>query len=148
MATLTREVTVDAPAEEVFDYCLDPRRLWAVPEVALTEVDVKPDGVRTTTRLWSHLLGFHIEGVLEYKEVSRPERIVIDVSWGFLEHPTWTFTFAQVDGGTTVTAQGEWHMKTPVVGGPMEKRMVKEHEPFLESMLARLKAGVEVATVG
>lgn len=142
MSTITRTITVNAPVETVFDYALDIRKLWAMPDIALADVVLKTDGVGTTARIWSHFLGFHIEGGLEYKEVIRPERIVIGVSF-FMEHPTWTFTFEPVDGGTTLTAQGEWHVKLPAVGGSLESMMAKEHEPFLDSMLADLKAAVE-----
>ena len=65
----------------------------------------------------------------------------------FMEHPTWTFTFEPEGGGTRVTAQGEWNVKTPAVGGRYEKMMVKEHEPALESMLASLKGDLEGAAV-
>ncbi len=126
----------------MFDYALDPRKLWSMPEVALAEVVTKPDGVGTTARIWSHMLGFHIEGGLEYAEVVRPERIVIKVNF-LMEHPTWTFTFQPEDGGTKVMAQGEWHYKTPAVGGSVERMMVKEHGPTLDGMLAALKAEVE-----
>jgi hypothetical protein len=100
------------------------------------------DGVGNSARIWSHVLGFHIEGALEYKEVVRPTRMVIEVAF-FMEHPTWTFTFEPADGGTEVTGQGEWHVKAPAVGKPVERMMIKEHEPFLEGMLAALKADVE-----
>ena len=146
MAVLTQSITVNAPVEEVFDYALDPRKLWSMPNVALADVKTEAEGVGTTARLWSHVLGFHIEGGMEYTDVTRPERIVIEVEF-FMEHPTWTFTFEPVDGGTKVTAQGEWNVKTPAVGGRFEKMMVKEHEPALESMLASLKGDLEGATV-
>ena len=142
MATLTRSVSVDAPVEKVFDYALDPRNLWATPDVAVAEVAIKPDGVGTNARLWSHVLGFHIEGGLEYTDVVRPERIVIKADF-LMEHPTWTFTFEPEGGGTKLTATGEWHVKAPAIGGPIEKMMVKEHEPFLDTMFAALKADVE-----
>jgi uncharacterized protein YndB with AHSA1/START domain len=145
MALLTRTITVNAPVEKAFDYALDVRKLWSsVPDVALADVVVTPDGLGTTARVWSHFLGFHLEGGLEYTEVKRPERIVIEVGF-FMEHPTWTFTFEPVDGGTRVTGQGEWHVSAPAVGQPLERMMVKEHEPFLESMLAALKTDVEGA---
>ncbi len=146
MATLTRTVTVNAPVEEVFDYALDPRKLWSLPDLALAEVDLQPDGLGTSARIWNHVLGFHIEGGLEYTEVTRPERIVVEVTFR-MEHPTWTFTFEPENGGTKVTGQGEWHVKTPAVGGAIERMNVKEHEPFLEGMLASLKADVEAASV-
>ncbi len=103
MAVLTQSITVNAPVEEVFDYALDPRNLWAMPDVALADVATKPDGVGTSARIWSHFLGFHVEGGLEYTEVTRPGQIVIEVDF-FMEHPTWTFTFEPEDGATKVTA--------------------------------------------
>lgn len=145
MATLTRSVIIDAPVDTVFDVALDIRRLWNVKDVALSEVDIKPEGVGTSARLYSHLLGFHLEGGLEYTEVVPGQRIVAQVHW-FAEKPMWRFTFEPAEGGTKVTAEGEWNVKMPVVGKPIETMMVKEHEPFVEEMLANLKAEVEVKT--
>jgi uncharacterized protein YndB with AHSA1/START domain len=146
VAVLTQTVKVNAPVEEVFDYALDPRALWSMPQVAVADVITKPGGMGTSARLWSHFLGFHIEGALEYKEVTRPERIVIGVDF-FMEHPTWTFTFEPEDGFTKVTVAGEWHVKTPAVGKPLERMMVKEHVPFVEGMLASLKDHLEGVAV-
>ena len=43
----------------------------------------RTSGVRrisgSSARIWSHLLGFHLEGGLEYTEVVRPERIKAEV---------------------------------------------------------------------
>lgn len=145
MATLTRSVTIDAPVEQVFDYALDIRKLWAVPDVALADVSPTPDGAGSTARIWTHVLGFHMEMGLEYTEVVRPERIVAEVK-SFGEKPVWTFTFEPVEGGTKLTAQGEWHVKVPAVGKPIEGLMVREHQDFLETMLDNVKAGVEGKT--
>lgn len=142
MTTLTRSITIDAPLDTVFDYALDVGRLWHVKDVALTEVDIKPDGVGTSARMYTHLLAFHVEGGIEYTEVVPGERIVAQVHF-FAEKPTWTFTFAPVDGGTQVTATGEWNLKVPVVGRPIETMMVKGHEPMLEALLGNLKTEVE-----
>jgi uncharacterized protein YndB with AHSA1/START domain len=145
MATLTRSVTIDAPVKTVFKTALDISKLWKAKDVVLAEVDIKPDGVGTSARLWTHVLGFHLEGSLTYTEVVPNERIVAQVHF-LVEKPTWVFAFESVDGGTKVTATGEWESKLPVVGGPVEKMMVKEHEPFLEGMLADFKAQVESKT--
>lgn len=143
MATLTRSITIHAPVSTVFDIALDIGRLWRADDVALAEVDIKPEGVGTSARLFSHLLGFHIEGGLEYTEVVPRARIVAQVHF-FAEKPTWTFTFAATDGGdTTVTAVGEWVVKVPVVGRPIEEMMVREHESFLEGLLENLKSQAE-----
>lgn len=129
----------------MFDFALDISQLWMVKDVALTEVDIKPEGVGTSARLYTHLLGFHLEGGIEYTEVIPGQRIVAQVHF-FAEKPTWTFTFEPVDDGTKVTAEGEWDVKVPVVGKPIERMMVKEHEPFVEELLASLKTRVEAKT--
>jgi len=145
MATLTRSITIDAPVDSVFDFALDIDRLWKWKDVALTDVDIKRDGVGTSARMYTHLLGFHLEGGVEYTEVIPGQRIVAQVHF-FAEKPTWRFTFEPADGGTKVTAEGEWTVKVPVVGKPIEGMMVKEHEPYLEAMLANLKTRVEAKT--
>ena len=145
MATLTRSITINAPVDTVFDMALDIRRLWTAKDVALTEVDIKPDGVGTSARMYSHLLGFHLEGGLEYTEVVPNERIVAQVHF-VAEKPVWRFMFEPTEGGTQLTAQGEWTMKVPVVGKPVETMMVKEHAPFLEELLANFKTQVEAKT--
>ena len=142
MATLTRSITINAPVDTVFDFALDISQLWKAKDVALADVDIKPEGVGTSARLYSHLFGFHLEGGVEYIEVVPGQSIVAQAHW-FAEKPTWRFTFEPADGGTQVTAEGEWDLKVPVVGKPIERMMVKEHEPFVEEMLANLKAQVE-----
>ena len=146
MAKLTRSITVDAPVDAVFDYTLDISKFWRVKDVALTDIEIKPDGVGTSARMYTHLLAFHMEGGLEYTEVVPGKRIVVVVHL-LMEKPTWTFTFAPVKGRTKVTAEGEWHVTLPVAGRPIEAMMVKEHEPFLDELLTNLKKGVEAKAV-
>lgn len=144
MAELTRSITINAPVEEVFDHALDVRNLWSFPDepLRLVDVDIKPEGVGTSAHIWTHMFGFFMEGGLEYTEVVRPERIVIEVGFT-MEHPTWTFTFEPVAGGTKLTGTGEWHVSAPLVGKVYERMEVKEHAPMLETMLANVKAALE-----
>ena len=146
MATLTRSVMIDAPVDRVFDFALDISQLWRAKDVALTDIDIKPEGVGTSARVYTHLLGFHLEGGVEYTEVVPGQLIVAQAHW-FTEKPTWRFTFEPADAGTKVTAEGEWDLKVPVVGQPIERMLVKEHEPFVEEMLTNLKTQVEAKTV-
>ncbi len=142
MAKLTRSITIDAPVDKVFDYALNITKLWKFKDLALTEVDIKPDGVGTSARMYTHFLAFHMEGGVEYTEVVPGERIVAQVHF-FMEKPTWTFTFEPVEGGTRMTAEGEWRTSVPVVGRPIESMMVKEHEPMMDELLGNLKAQLE-----
>jgi uncharacterized protein YndB with AHSA1/START domain len=144
MATLTRSVRIDAPVETVFDYVLDIQKFWVWPDIALTDVVQTSDGVGTKARIWTHVLVFHLEGTIEYTEVVRPQRIKAEVGFA-VEHPTWTFTFEPAGSGTKLTGQGEWHVGIPAVGKALESRMAKEHDGFLEQLLARVKDQVETA---
>lgn len=144
MTTLTRSVTIDAPVGTVFEYALDVSRLWKVKDVALTEVDIRPDGVGTSARMYTHILAPHVEGGIEYTEVVPNERIVAQVvDFLVVDEPTWTFTFKPVKGGTKVTATGEWVVKVPVLGTRIESMMAKGHGPMLDKLLANLKTQVE-----
>lgn len=142
METLTRSVVVDAPVRAAFKVALDPARLWKAKDVALANVRIDPDGTGTEAELWTHLLGFHLEGRLTYDEVVPNKHIVAQVHF-MVEKPRWTFAFESAEGGTKVTATGQWESKLPVVGGSVEKMMAKEHEGFLEELLGNFKAQVE-----
>ena len=143
MAKLTRSVTINAPVDKVFDLALDVGKFWPCsPDVAVKDVELAPDGVGTKARIWTHGLGVHFEGSIEYTEVLRPERIVAQVVFG-PEKPVWVFTFEPAETGTKMTGQGEWRMNAPVVGKTLEEWAAKSHEGFLETMLDNFKTMVE-----
>ena len=142
MATLTRSITIDAPVAEVFDYAMDVTNLWRVKDVALANVDIKPDGVGTSARMYTHIMALHLEGGLEYTEVVPGKRLVVQVDF-LVEKPTWTFTFKPVHGATKVTAVGEWTTGLPVVGPRLDEMMAREHGPMLDELLAAMKTGLE-----
>lgn len=144
MAKLTRSIEIEAPVDEVFSFALDIGPLWTLwhDEVAVRDVEMKPDGIGTSARLFTRIFAFHVEGTVEYTEVIPDERIVADVHF-FAENPTWVFTFEPVGGGTKFTAEGEWHARVPAVGDRLDQMMVKSHEEGLESMLAAVKARLE-----
>lgn len=143
MATLTRSITIDAPVEKGFDYALDIRNMLNMPDVGLSNVELKPDGVGTSARVMTHFLLFHMEMDFKYTEVVRPERIVAGEVGSGIDKPTWTFTFEPVEGGTEFTVLGEWLINVPAVGGKLEDLMVKEHKDFVEKILTSIKTGAE-----
>ena len=144
MAKLSRSIEIEAPVEKVFDYAKDVGRLWTSwpEEVAARDVELKPDGVGSSARLFGHFLGIHTEGTVEYTEVVPNERIVAKIHW-FGESPTWVFSFEPAKGGMKLTAEGEWQVKAPVVGKRVEGMMVKGHEKPIEGLLATVKSRVE-----
>ena len=144
MAKLSRSIEIEAPVEKVFDFATDIGKFWTSwpEEVAVRDVELKPDGVGTSARLFTHFLAIHMEGTMEYTEFVPNERIVAKTHF-FGESPTWVFTFEPADGGTKMTAEGEWHVKVPAVGKSLEGMMVKGHVEGLESLLATVKSRVE-----
>jgi uncharacterized protein YndB with AHSA1/START domain len=144
MAKLSRSIEIEAPVEKVFDFATDIGKFWTSwpEEVAVRDVELKPDGVGTSARLFTHFLAIHMEGTMEYTEFVPNERIVAKTHF-FGESPTWVFTFEPADGGTKMTAEGEWHVKVPAVGKRLEGMMVKGHDEGLESLLATVKSRVE-----
>ena len=144
MAKLTKSIEIDAPVEKVFDFALDVGKFWTSwpDQIAVRDVELKPDGVGSSARLFSHFFAIHLEGTIEYTEVVPNERIAAKVHF-FGEKPTWVFMFEPTDGGTKMTAEGEWHVKVPAVGERLEGMMVKGHEEGLESLLAAVKSKVE-----
>ncbi len=144
MSKLTRSIEIEAPVEKAFEFALDIGKFWTSwpEEIAVRDVELKPEGVGTSARLFTHFLALHMEGMIEYTEVVPNERIAAKVEF-FGEKPTWVFTFEPADGGTKMTAEGEWHVKVPAVGKRIEGMMVKEHAEGLESMLATVKTRVE-----
>ena len=143
MTKMTRSVIVDAPVGAVFEFAKDLGSFWTCwPGVAMREVELTPEGVGTSGLLYSHFLGIHMQGKVEYTEVVPGERIVAQVSAAG-EHPTWVFTFEPVDGGTKLTAEAEWHVHVPALGKPLEGMMAKGHEGETEHWLAAVKQRLE-----
>lgn len=141
--SLTRAITINAPAEKVFGFVADLGRLWSYfPDTAVREVNLTAAGVGSSVRLYSHWRGLHMEGAVEVTEVVRSERLVMKASF-VGEHPTWTFTFAPEGDATRLTVLGEWRVDVPGVGPRIGALMAKEHQSGLEEMLAGIKAHAE-----
>lgn len=141
---LSRSIIIDAPVEAVFDRILDLGRFYVLfPDVAVRDVVLTPEGVGSSLRIYTHEFGLHVEGVAKIVEVVHPERIVVQVAFGRTEKPLWTFTFEPVEGGTKLVVEGEWHVRLPAIGHPMETLIARSHEAFADEMLANLKTEME-----
>lgn len=143
-ATLTRSVVIQAPLAAVLDDVLNIGTFWAgAPDVAVRDVTLTPEGVGSSARIYTHWLGFHMEGVIEVVEAAQ-EFVAIKAAFG-PEGPLWTFSLDVVEGGTKLTGRGEWHMNVPGVGGRLGTWAAAAHEEFLDGMLASAKRRVEAS---
>lgn len=142
MAKETRTIVVDAPVEKVFDFAKDVGRLWAChPDVAVRDVRLTPDGVGTSAQWFLRVMGFVVEGRVEYTEVVPDQRIRAVSSKG----PVFDMAFQPTDGATTVRLDIEWHENVPVVGGLIEGWEAKRTAKDLDAMLASVKTQIEGA---
>lgn len=139
---------MDVPVEKAFDFASDPGRFWStMPDILARDHVLTPEIVGSTAKLAAlseHrlLLGVYMEGSVEYVDVIPNKSIVATVHFAG-ESPTWKFTFEPVDGGTTLTAEAEWHVNLPVVGERVGAMVAKSHESMLEGWLAKVKERVE-----
>ena len=143
MATLTRSTTIEAPVEQVYDYAVDVRNLWVMPDVGLADVDQRPEGVGSTAKIFSHFFGLHFEMKLEILQAVRPDKLVLKFTSNTPDRPLWTLVFESIEDGTTVTMTGEWHVNLPAIGGPMEEMQARAHKDMVDGLLANLKSKVE-----
>jgi uncharacterized protein YndB with AHSA1/START domain len=155
--TRSYEVLIDASVHDVFEYCRDPRHLFAGwPALEVIDVVMTPEGVGTT----AHIVGTFARGMIveqierEYTEVAQDERIVTkahakvrfaglpkDVANG----PIFTWLFEGSDGSTKVTLvvlEEDLNWVQNLLESVSAVAMGKN----LHGMLAALKAGVESQT--
>jgi uncharacterized protein YndB with AHSA1/START domain len=155
--TRSYEVFINASVHDVFEYCRDPRHLFAGwPALEVTDVVMTPEVVGTT----AHIAGRFARGMIveqierEYAEVVQDERIVTkahakvrfarqtkDVDNG----PIFTWLFEGRDGGTKVTLvvlEEDLNWFQNLLESVSAVAMGKN----LHGMLAALKTGVESQT--
>ncbi len=149
--------SIDAADHVVFEYCRDPRRIYAEdPTYSVAEASVAGDGVGTTARLVAKMFGFSIESVaIEFVEVEPDQRIVFEARPSMTvlgrrlggEVFTWTWTFEPTDAGTTVTVEGVsqggagWERALDSIFGT--QRILTTQ---FQARLSRIKAATETQT--
>lgn len=113
--TLSFEVDIDAPVHTVFEYCRDPRSIYAGdPTYNVADATLTTEGLGTRARLVAKMLVFTEDVAIDYVEIVPDQRIVFEarpkmtitrlgrfVIPGSLH--TWTWTFAPEDGRTRLT---------------------------------------------
>ncbi len=152
--TRNYETFIAAPVHDVFEYCRDPRHLFAGwPELEVTEVVMSLEGVGTK----AHIVGRFFKGMIveqierEYTEVVPDERIVTKAhamvrfagrNKEVANGPIFAWLFEDRDGGTELTLVvleedlSRWqNFMESVSAAAMAKK--------LNGMLASVKAGVE-----
>ncbi len=144
MATLTKSILINAPAEKIFAYIADPLSLLEIwpSMVDARDVQTLPNGGNKFK--WTYkMAGIRLEGISEDIEFLPPRKVVskttggIEGTVGWLIEPT--------PAGTKVTTTDEYIVPLPVIGKLAEAVIVKLNEHEAEVLLANLKTRMEMA---
>ena len=142
MTKVEKTITVNAPAEKIYNYVGNPENL---PEVwpSLVEVmDVQslPNGGNSNR--WAYkMAGIRLKGTSEDTERVPNERIVSKTKGGVESTQTWVLQ--PEAGGTKVSFVVEYTVPVPVIGKIAEVIIVKMNDREADSLLANLKLRME-----
>ena len=148
----TTTLSIHAPVHAVFEYCRDPRSIFAGdPTYRVTESTVTAEGAGTRGHLVAKMLGLSENVAIEYTEVVPDERIVYEARPTVAiagrklgaEVFTWAWAFQPAAGGTELTLHvasrggARWERALDALG--TERVVTKQSR----ARLARIAAAVE-----
>ena len=143
MEKVQKSITIEVPVEKVFAYINVPTNL---PEVWPSMVEAKdvqklPNGGNRFGWIYK-MAGVRLEGTSEDTDVIMNQHVVSETKGGIDSTVTWK-TESEGDG-TKVTFVAEYTVPVPLVGKLAEKFIVKMNEKEAETLLANLKARMEI----
>lgn len=141
MAIAKSSITINAPAEKVFEY-IKPETLPEIwPSlVEVNNVEELPNGGYKWDWVYK-MAGMRFNGATEDTEIIENERTVSHSTGGIESTITWLYQ--PEDGGTKVTVIAEYTVPVPLLGKLAEAFIVKQNEHETETILANLKARIE-----
>ena len=141
MANVEKSITINAPAEKVFDYLNDPlAQLEWVPSIMEVK-DVSGSGVGQHFKWKYKMAGILLEGETTVTEHIPNERIVTQSKGGAIS--TWTFNLQPHDGGTVVRLTIDYTIPVPVLGKLAEKIVLKRNEREADLAMTNIKEKME-----
>ena len=143
MAKVSKSILINAPVEKVFKYSTDQTNM---PEIWPSMVENKvlerlPNG-GTKSQYVYKMAGMRFEGISIDTEFIPNQRTVSKTEGGIESEITWEY---QLEGeATKVTFGAEYTVPIPLLGKLAEAFIVKQNENEAETILANLKARMEV----
>ena len=141
MANVEKSITINAPAEKVFDYLNDSMaQLEWLPSIMEVK-DVSGSGVGQHFRWKYKMAGILLEGESTVTEYIPNERIVTQSKGGATS--TWTFNLEPHNGETRVKLTIEYTIPVPVLGRLAEKIVLKRNEREADLAMTNIKEKME-----
>ena len=142
MAKLEKSITINAPAEKMFDYITVPTNMPEVWPSMLEAKDVQRLSNGGHSFRWVYkMAGMRFEGTTEDIECIANERLVSETKGGIESTITWMLQ--PKAGGTKMTFVAEYNVPIPLLGKLAEAFIVRQNEHEAEALLANLKARME-----
>lgn len=142
MAKLTKSITINAPADKIFEFVKEPTNLpkfWP----SMVEVgDVKRSGDQVQSFHFVYkMAGLKVDGDTEVKETI-PNQKTVSVSTGGIPS-TVVWSYAPEGKGTKVTFDAEYKVPGALLGKLAEPLVIKMNEREADTLLDNLKAMME-----
>ncbi len=142
MVKVEKEVWIEAPAEKIFDYVIQPS---SYPEfspslIEMKEVQSLPNGGYSVVWVYK-MLGMRFEGAGECTQVVPNRFIVIETMGGIWSTIAWTFR--PWENKTRVTLTIEYKVPIPLLGKLAEAIVAKMNEHEADLVMANLQAILE-----
>ena len=149
MITLTKNITIAAPAEEIFDILDDPVN---APEIwrnlsNVRNVRMQPNGGKSFEFDYS-MSGIRVKGSGTALELDRPRRIVTRTTGGVTSTMTWMLDPNPDGSETNVSFEAKYEVPVPLVGRLAEIIVAKINETDIVYVLNGLKLKLEVGNRG
>ena len=143
MATIKKEITINAPVDEVFKYLSMPTNITEIWPSFVEAKDVKrlPNGGSCFNYAYK-MAGVRFKGASEDIEFI-PNQRVVNKSKGGIE-AIQTYTYKSEGKGTKLTWEIEYKVPIPLLGKLAEAIIVRMNDREAELVLANLKEKMEV----
>jgi len=141
MATVERNITINAPIEKVFTYIANPKNeLETVPSI--TDIrDIIGQGVGQRYSWTYKMMGISLKGESEVIEYVPNERYVTKSTGSIIS--TWTWTVKPEGDGTQLNLVVEYTIPVPVLGKVGEWLVLRQNEREADLSMATLKDRLE-----
>jgi len=142
MATIDKEIIINAPPQKIFSYLSKPSNL---PQIWPSVVEIKneqllPNGGYRAEWVYK-MAGMHLEGTGEYIDIAENRYFTIKTK-GAIDS-TITCTVRSMDSQTRVTLTIDYRVPSPLLGWLARRIIVKMNEQEAELILANLRAILE-----
>ena len=141
MATIERDIQIRAPVAQVFGYLSEPMSTleWMAGMMEVRNVTGSGAGLHYH---WKYkMVGIPFQGETTFTEHVPYERLVTESKGGILS--TWTFTFAEREGGTELGMHVDYTIPIPVLGKLAEELVLKRNGREADLAMQNIKERLE-----